>query len=123
MSYPPNNQQGYADPFSDRHSPSGPRPQPGAFAAPTPPPPPPGSSPYGQGPPSSQSHLQRPYAHHDNPSYASTLPTGSSYSLHGGQAGGEKWAGDDHYPDEDTESKTPLRQDFGQVPYDQDQPL
>ncbi|GAA5897829.1 hypothetical protein JCM8208_003169 [Rhodotorula glutinis] len=122
MSYPPPHQQGYADPFSDRHSPAGPRPQPGAFAAPTPPPPAPGSSPYGQGPPSSQGHLQRPYAHHDNPSYASTLPTGSSYSLAGGQAG-EKWAGDEHYPDEDTESKTPLRQDFAQAPYDQDQPL
>lgn len=130
MSYPPHHQgghQGYADPFSDRHSPAGPRPQPGAtFASPTPPPPPPpGSSPYGQGPPLSQGHLQRPYALHDNPSYASTLPTGSSYSLAGGHGGGggEKWVGDEQYPDEETESKTPLRTDFGQVPYDQDQPL
>ncbi|BGP48579.1 hypothetical protein JCM10450v2_004455 [Rhodotorula kratochvilovae] len=123
--YPPNQtgQQGYADPFSDRNSPAPRIPQ-GSIASP--PPQGQGPSPYGQihAP---QGHLQRPtagYALHDNPSYASTLPSGSSYSLAGGQGGqGEKWNGDDTYPDEETESKTPLRTDFAQGGYDQDQPL
>lgn len=130
--YPPSSQghQGYQDPFSDRHSPRPPQGNPLNASDPR--------LVYGQAPsaqsPNPHVQQQRPtgYALHDNPSYATsmqTLPTGSSYSL----AGGEKFYNDDGgaYPDEDTESKTPLRSEFGNMSaghgvqggYDPDQPL
>ncbi|GAA5868205.1 hypothetical protein JCM3774_000599 [Rhodotorula dairenensis] len=129
--YPPSNQAGrqgprqgsYADPFTDR----------------------PAANPYGQAAspaptnngqhhqagyrqqPSAQGYgQQRPtgYALHDNPSYANsmqTLPTDSTYSLHNDKLDYDGGV----YPDEEVESKTPLRSEFGiqQGQYDQDQPL
>lgn len=128
--YPPSNQSGrqgprqggYADPFTDR----------------------PGANPYGQAaspaltnngqhqgyrqPSSAHGYgqQQRPtgYALHDNPSYANsmqTLPTDSTYSLHNDKLDYDGGV----YPDEEVESKTPLRSEFGiqQGQYDQDQPL
>ncbi|GAA6028478.1 hypothetical protein JCM8097_007048 [Rhodosporidiobolus ruineniae] len=127
MSYPPNHPQGgYHDPFSDRHSPA-----PGQGSRTASPHRQP--SPYAQAPAGQPGGPLRPPYAHGNDSYAGsmqTLPTGSSYSLagHGGQGGAaeEKWTGDDSYADEDTESKTPLRNDFQpghQLGYDPDQPL
>ncbi|KAJ8294291.1 Chitin synthase 1 [Rhodotorula toruloides] len=123
--YPPSGQghQGYQDPFSDRHSPRPPHGNPLNASDPR--------LVYGQAPsaqtPSQQQQRPTGYALHDNPSYATsmqTLPTGSSYSL----AGGKEFYDDGVYPDEDTESKTPLRSEFGvghgvQGGYDPDQPL
>lgn len=132
--YPQGHQQGYADPFNDRHSPSpygqgqaAPPPNNGNGNGPT----------YGQqqqhplgtAPYSQQAGQQRRptagYALHDNPSYTNsmqTLPMDSSYSLAHDKLDYDGGV----YPDEDTESKTPLRSEFGHPPggtYDPDQPL
>lgn len=134
--YPPSNQPGrqrqqqqqqpYADPFTDRHSPLSYGP--GQAASPA------GShslaqqqqqqSPYMQSYGAQPSPRPSGYTLHDNPSYANsmqTLPMDSSYSLHNDKHDFDGGA----YPDEEVESKTPLRSEFGHPPgqYDPDQPL
>ncbi|GAA5862671.1 hypothetical protein JCM8547_003508 [Rhodosporidiobolus lusitaniae] len=107
MSYPPPNHPG--SPFND------------------PPPPLPhntSSQPYAQGAAPSQQHLQQAYGNPYADAYAASSQTLASQGV------GEKdWGGaDDSYLGDEEESKTPLRNDFGQPlagqrPYDPDQPL
>ncbi|GJN90829.1 hypothetical protein Rhopal_003843-T1 [Rhodotorula paludigena] len=111
--YPPSSghvhgNQGYSDPFQDRNS-SAPRP------AQTP----------------HHPQQQGPYGLQSNPSYATTLPGESSYSL-AGTGGKDAFYGDESYGNLDDENdKTPLRSEFGVQPgagvgggnYDLDQPL
>jgi hypothetical protein len=115
------------DPFNDRHSPATPY---GHGQAASPAPLNNGQQHHhlasSQGPGHQQQQQGRPtgYALHDNPSYGNsmqTLPMDSTYSLNDNKLDYDGGV----YPDEEVESKTPLRSEFGiqQGPYDQDQPL